>query len=596
MSYGASFFVGKKTLDNKIASVYDATVGGLTHVSISAPKKVGWTMEHSEPNHYAKHPHTTWVVSELVRLRAAYWRKRLLPAIPPAIFIALMALRVVPVPHRFFTIAVVIVGSIVYAIWWRGILRSAAADQEWVKIWKGHLKRLVLPRIEESQQQNEKAAAILDNVITSNSDFVLFLRNFDIEGSITVKGDQVWSVMSGENKFENALADAIGSRFHVLAATNPAALMAGVSRFPELELGEQWREELTPLIGSSYLIVLYLEQYSDGVLEELRIIREHQAQTRTVVVICSPDPCRDVMKQLLAEQQPPSSPPTAADPQLADLPYVIQEEDLDFEHIYDRPPFGAFLQSMTFRSGLDASKRRQLKEATKRYGSLAEQETSDSLLAEFVEGATVFESLGDRLFWMRMQYNIGKCHHDKGRLSEAVVAYEKVLNTARELQDELMIAVVQYQLGRALWALDEKDRAYSFLLDALPLLEKLKQKIEHRNTLVLLGHIYQAREEFWDALSAYHSALKFFTSESTFSANMCSLICSIGDTYLSAGMYQEAIDTFQSGGYASIQAGYDGLAEYAAKQIEKARDLMKVHGSQNTISDGEDTSLGDCTP
>lgn len=486
-------------------------------------------------------------------------------------------------------------GVITYANWYRKALRSAQYDRAWADMARSHFRDHLLPRLEESLVEEERVYRAFQENIDGGSDFVLYLRNFASEASTRVvndpQGDKgVMTHLRPQGvSFENALAEALEGRVRTVGITNPSAILLVPSRIPKLYLSDDaWPGSVAKLMNAAALIILYVERYSPGVIEELKLIQTQGAECKTVLVLGSVNDKLDQVEALMYRartgQDPPPLPDAVrrGDILIADFPYVVAVDTIDFNCVFEREPFGSFLQSIEFRSKLGPDQRALVHEinrlAALGHAALSAEQYDDAVTA-FEKSAALCERIADQNSWLRARVNAGKCRQLAKAYSPAAETFKELLPVARRHNDSFVLSLVEYHLARCLYEVGDTTGALSVLNDLLPLFEVAGRLQERRGTLHMLGWIHQDREELVEALEYYCAALQLYADDST-GCSLCSLACSIGETCVALGDYPAALSAYQSAVAYGVSTGCEGLRAYAAEEFAKLEQMGSSQQSE----------------
>jgi tetratricopeptide (TPR) repeat protein len=302
-------------------------------------------------DHALHDPFEAATAAELAREweRHAVW-----PCIPPAVAALLALSGVIRRPRRLPSKLCVALAAAAYGIFWYREIRRARQISQYRE---EHL-RLVASRSEDARQLHRIASSLLTLCRQQGRPFCLFLRNFDLEAYVRSghepDGEERLVSMSLDNSgpIERKLAAALTSRMPVIGIANPSIIRPDYRHaIPKLELpNDTWRESLAGLVRDAALIVMHLSKLSPGVSVELGALMDHRKNNQTVILIpkpesagTQPDPFETAMSSYFGLPTQ-SEILDKSNPQLAQFPRVVYEEEVPFELLDLSPAFRDLLK------------------------------------------------------------------------------------------------------------------------------------------------------------------------------------------------------------------------------------------------------------
>ena len=195
---------------------------------------------------------------------------------------------------------------------------------------------------------HEDAIAILTRYITAGEPYALYLRNFEFDARIVkLPNDRQFTYMTLPPQFEFKLASALRDELPLIALDNPAAIMR-VAKRPIASLSihpAEWLDWLQDLIWAASVIVVYCDAASEGLFEELQLIRVLNRTDVTVVVLSTDGELFANSTNLRNQAMeagatlPAYVPLERDDERLSGFRYVLYERELDLACLRKAPGF-----------------------------------------------------------------------------------------------------------------------------------------------------------------------------------------------------------------------------------------------------------------
>lgn len=88
------------------------------------------------------------------------------------------------------------------------------------------------------------------------------------------------------------------------------------------------------------------------------------------------------------------------------------------------------------------------------------------------------------------------------------------------------------------------------------------------------GQIHQSRLNCDEALKCFHTALALYNDDDIPGALLCSLACSIAETYFAGGWLSKAAGAFRLAADYCSAGGYNELARYAKDELSKIEAIL----------------------
>jgi tetratricopeptide (TPR) repeat protein len=185
-------------------------------------------------------------------------------------------------------------------------------------------------------ESHEKAAKVLERYWVAQEPFGLFLRNFaseawDValpsEGSdFPIRGGYAVPI----ERVEQGILAAVGSQLPIISIINPSPVTMSERTIPKLELrNEIWEIAVKTLIRSAAVILLKLDQLTQGVLTEVQAILDEGRQASTVVIVATSMKDHEVVAKLRGAQLAGGADPH--DPAIPRFAVVIDDSELPSE-------------------------------------------------------------------------------------------------------------------------------------------------------------------------------------------------------------------------------------------------------------------------
>lgn len=157
-------------------------------------------------------------------------------------------------------------------------------------------KEYVKNLVELDADSHKQAASILIKYLNEGAPFGLFLRSFDLEGSLHTGaqgGTPMWASAQPANKnlVEKQIAEMGEIGIPVLAVTNNSPMLSfSTSYLPRLELpNEHWEAAVEELVLAAEIVIVNVSLLTPGVVRELGILLRLNKKARTVVIISKAD-------------------------------------------------------------------------------------------------------------------------------------------------------------------------------------------------------------------------------------------------------------------------------------------------------------------
>ncbi|MBD3331515.1 tetratricopeptide repeat protein [candidate division GN15 bacterium] len=133
----------------------------------------------------------------------------------------------------------------------------------------------------------------------------------------------------------------------------------------------------------------------------------------------------------------------------------------------------------------------------------------------------------------------GLIHHEAGRLDQAEAAYDRVVTSYEDHDEDIILGKAYKCLGDLCKARQKFDDGVEILHKALELHKRLGQDLELSHTLNNLGNIYWIATDYTNALDYYRQALSMQRRlDATF--EVASTLNNIGSIYVVSGRYRRA--------------------------------------------------------
>ena len=158
-------------------------------------------------------------------------------------------------------------------------------------------------------ESHGKAAKVLERYWMEHEPFGLFLRNFASEAwdvalptevsAFPIRGGYAVSI----EWVEQGILAAVGSQLPIISIINPSPITMSHRTIPKLELrNEIWEIAVKILIRSAAVIMLKLDQLTQGVVTEMQAILDEGRQASTVVIVAASMKDHEVVTKLRGAQ------------------------------------------------------------------------------------------------------------------------------------------------------------------------------------------------------------------------------------------------------------------------------------------------------
>lgn len=149
-------------------------------------------------------------------------------------------------------------------------------------------------------QSHERACEIVKRAWATGDRFCLYLRNFTLgartlepvprqhmaDGRVMQEISSV--ILMEDDRFQRALARDVAGELPVIGLENPAFDFRHEHSIPRLTLpSDAWKTTVSTLIAAAEVIILYFDEPTPGVTEEISLLRHHARQDATVLALSS---------------------------------------------------------------------------------------------------------------------------------------------------------------------------------------------------------------------------------------------------------------------------------------------------------------------
>jgi hypothetical protein len=149
---------------------------------------------------------------------------------------------------------------------------------------------------------HESAVALLRAAVRDETQFALYLRNFDLgalpagpripvevlQDHVVIQQDFV--VKMQDDEFQSSLREHVTPKLPVIAVENAVFEFHRDSCLPRLSLpGSAWENVVSRLVGSAAIIIVFVDSLTPGLSAELAMIRAAHRQLSTIVVFANDD-------------------------------------------------------------------------------------------------------------------------------------------------------------------------------------------------------------------------------------------------------------------------------------------------------------------
>lgn len=181
----------------------------------------------------------------------------------------------------------------------------AGAEREELEVRRA-VSLQVLHKYVEAQT-HARALKIIEDAWARESDFGLYLRGFSLGGVNTgeLEDEEIDGPLLFRNTFtiismvddtlQRTLIKHIAQRLPIVSIENPAYDQRSENSLPKLSLSDtSWKSIVRKLIAAAKVILIYYDQVSPGIIDELRLVRRLRRQGSTIII----KPSAEVVSEL----------------------------------------------------------------------------------------------------------------------------------------------------------------------------------------------------------------------------------------------------------------------------------------------------------
>ena len=335
------------------------------------------------------------------------------------------------------------------------------------------------------RQLHERATAIVDDFRETGRPFALYLRGFELEGSLHAArlpdGTTISSQQPRPPVIERRLAEALEGRVPVLGIFNPAETWSRMTNvIPRFSLpNDGWREVLVELIEGADLIVMQPVSLTTGVALELTRIGDHARRDDAVIILPGAETLSEIgvrqgVLRVLGGEVRVAEPIDRAHPALRWFTRVVNEDDLPPD-LATSAVFAELLERIADLTARDPTERRAARNAriTEDEGErLAMAGDFARAIQRLTTARAEQERLDDRLGLLATLRTIGSVQLAAGDLEAARQTLEHASSLCRptdvHVRGQILLALglVHREAGRSV----EAAAAFG---DAVGLLEQV---------------------------------------------------------------------------------------------------------------------------
>lgn len=486
--------------------------------------------------------------------------------VPPALLVIvglLLITRTIRLPSGW-ALKILIIGPLllVYCNLWRRIWRSAQRDKAFIDVHRRYANETMPDIWGRFERSHEAAMRIISQSQEAHQPFALFLRNFAIEGYDWLimngpgqKGGTIMNTSSRPGKLEEILAARLAGRLPIIGVANQSFFLPPMEEtLPKLILpGTDWQGHLENLIMSASIIVVDLEEFSEGVGFEIEMIRTHKKEHVTVIVL--PDRIvtdlqddqvrlkRSAAQAMRADTGPDLPSPGKTDSRLSDFRRIIYEDEMSGASLDDLPAFADLLRVIDRIMAMNPEQRGKRARAYQLHSEAmasVSQARLDEAIQMLNESVSLKREVEDMAGLIVGYQWLGALHRNKDENDEAGNYYRQALHLARELKDDEKIGRLLQLIGENCFAVGETDQAISHLRRAAEMQTQIGHVEDLINTLGYLAKVYEQTHAFEQAAHCYGEMGNLLRRENQTGA-LSEILRKAGEAYVFAGKGNEAI-------------------------------------------------------
>ena len=245
-----------------------------------------------------------------------------------------------------------------------------------------------------------------------------------------------------------------------------------------------------------------------------------------------------------------------------------------YAHAEARVHYGKALESLVHLPDTVENRRRRVDTTIKQVSVSLSADSPERNLARLAEVEPLAQALpspdgapgGDRLRLARVHFWIGRAHHYRNELREAISYYQQVLVVAREFDDEELLAIPSNVLGRGVGVQGHFGKSATLLAPAIVAFEKTANWAEWVWATGFLGLSLAARGQYAAGLVAGERA-RTRALETNYPTAIAASYILLAGIYLLGGDIPRMLDAGRAALQVAGQAG-DQLYVYLGYNIQ----------------------------